>query len=283
VTLPLPKSTDANNTNPNGGSMTATYNEAEKKVELDFTDDYKLEAGYSYAVTIRIKPTEAAYEEFKNGSTENIREGEAGTGETSAGKEGFYSNNTAKVKFDFKGETGKETEYSRPVIQPSAATIVVTKEIVGLADLTAEEKAGIIEKLRFIFDDETTPIPLTKNENGTYSITKTVTPGRHTVTELWESADIPNMLRTTTITINGVATALDPSKTGGESAEDALFDQDAKVTIADVPANGTVTVAFTNTYEPKTQTVKLLKVDGDNKISPVFEGLDFTIRAGEIT
>ncbi len=283
VTLPLPKSTDANNTNPNGGSMTATYNEAEKKVELDFTDDYKLEAGYSYAVTIRIKPTEAAYEEFKNGSTENIREGEAGTGETSAGKEGFYSNNTAKVKFDFKGETGKETEYSRPVIQPSAATIVVTKKIVGLEDLTAEEKAGIIEKLRFIFDDETTPIPLTKNENGTYSITKTVTPGRHTVTELWESADIPNMLRTTTITINGVATALDPSKTGGESAEDALFDQDAKVTIADVPANGTVTVAFTNTYEPKTQTVKLLKVDGDNKISSVFDGLDFTIRAGEIT
>ena len=124
---------------------------------------------------------------------------------------------------------------------------------------------------------------MTKNENGTYSITKTVTPGRHTVTELWESADIPNMLRTTTITINGVATALDPSKTGGESAEDALFDQDAKVTIADVPANGTVTVAFTNTYEPKTQTVKLLKADGDNKISPVFEGLDFTIRAGEIT
>lgn len=283
VTLPLPKSKDANNTNPNGGSMTATYNEAEKKVELDFTDDYKLEAGYTYAVTIRIKPTEAAYDEFKNGSTENIREGEAGTGETSAGKEGFYSNNTAKVKFDFKGETGKETEYSRPVIQPSAATIVVTKEIVGLDDLTEEEKAGILEKLRFIFDDETTPIPLTKNENGTYSITKTVTPGRHTVTELWESADIPNMLRTTTITIDGVDTALDPSKTGGESAEDALFDQDAKVTIADVPANGTVTVAFTNTYEPKTQTVKLLKVDGDNKTSSVFEGLDFTIRAGEIT
>lgn len=248
--------------------MEAKYNKEEKKVELKFNDAYQLEAGYTYAVTIRIKPSADAYEEMKSGSTENIHTGEEKTGPTSAGQTGFYSNATAKVTFTFKGET-KDTDYARPVIQASTAEIIVTKTIEGLDNLTDEKLAEVYDGLRFTFDGkETSATGLTKNADGTYSITKKVVPGTYEVAELWEGADVDGHSRVTTVSVNG-----------GEAQEIKTGkDENIKVSTGELKADSTVTVAFTNTYTAKTQTLKLKKVNAKDEISKDFENLEFTIR-----
>lgn len=265
----LPATTDTNKKlNAADRWMRADYNAAEKKVELKFHDAYQLEAGYTYAVTIRIKPSADAYEEMKSGSTENLHTGEEKTGITSAGQTGLYSNATAKVTFTFKGET-KDTDYARPVIQASTAQITVTKRIEGLENLNREELDAVYKGLKFTLDgSEANAFGLEKNADGIYCISKNVVTGMHEVAELWEGADIEGYSRVTTVSVNDK----EPVEVGTGK------DENAEISMGPLKADDEITVAFTNIYTPKTQTLKLKKVNAEGDTHSDFTGLEFKIR-----
>ena len=76
-----------------------------------------LENGYTYKITVRIEPTELAYSEYASDGYNCV--GDAYTGETSSGQEGFRSNTDAIVTYDVPSEAGKIDHYPHPVIQVS--------------------------------------------------------------------------------------------------------------------------------------------------------------------
>ena len=85
-------------------------------VTVSFNEE--LEDGATYTVSFRVKPTQTANEEY---STKGVypNTGDSDTGVTSAGKEGFYSNNNdqTKLTYSIKGtdEQNLNAEYPRPV------------------------------------------------------------------------------------------------------------------------------------------------------------------------
>lgn len=101
------------------GGIKAFYDSSTKEIKLEFlSDTYELKDGYTYSVTARIKPNEKAKEKYKNNKYSYPDTGEKGTGLTSEGKEGIFSNveNSAKVIWTTDGEV-KEGKYNRPVVQ----------------------------------------------------------------------------------------------------------------------------------------------------------------------
>lgn len=100
------------------GNIHAEYNEETKELELFFDEDYTLVEGYTYSVTITIKPNNIAEELYKNNNYTYPHTGGEGTGETSEGKPGIFTNvkDSAKVTWTTNNEL-KEEAYNRPVVQ----------------------------------------------------------------------------------------------------------------------------------------------------------------------
>ena len=78
-------------------TITAKYDAAAKQITLDFPTNYTLNPDYTYIVTATIEATEKAYENVRVNEG-YPHTGEAGTGETSAGKKGVYSNQYGEAK-----------------------------------------------------------------------------------------------------------------------------------------------------------------------------------------
>lgn len=291
VAMSLPKSS----TNPKGGTMTASYvtgADGKRQVKLDFSDEYKLEAGYTYAVTIRIKPTKAAYEERINGAG-YPHTGDPGTDapganeQISSEKAGFFSNNWARADYTYDDKPD-HVDYNYPVIQTSTAEIKITKEIAGLDGLDEEKKNEYLSRLTFAVDgknevsvkekdtDENGNVTykniFTENQDGTYSYTKEVAIGEHKVSELWQGADIENYTRKTTVTVAGKDQQLNVEER-----------KDITVTANAAEKNKAVEVKFTNSYTLNTQEVNLLKVDGSGNVNDdlIGNGITFDIRKAD--
>lgn len=129
---------------------------------VTFADGYQLEDDVTYTVKFDVKPTQAAYDQYRKNlaagqSGDNlylqddgtVQRGEAETGETSAGKAGFYSNDEAKVSYALcstvdEGEStcGNQEDplvYNKPVLQVTvkdvtlegAAFVTVRKTVLG--------------------------------------------------------------------------------------------------------------------------------------------------------
>lgn len=141
--------------NVDGVTLTASYDDHTKTITLDFPDTYELKEGYTYLVTAHIKPTEAAYEEYRvEGRTYNDRPG-AGTGTHGpiSGKvedgfaDGLYSNadNGAYVTYSYNGTTNTES-YLKPVIQIEPGTLTIEKSFAGL---TQDEIDSLMDTLTF--------------------------------------------------------------------------------------------------------------------------------------
>ncbi len=103
-------------------SSSATY----KQLKLDFADSYELVQDYTYSVTIKIQPNEAAKKKYIDNDYQYPDTGEEGTGLTSAGKKGIFSNveNSAKVTWTTNGQE-IEGKYNRPVVQISEEDLPV--------------------------------------------------------------------------------------------------------------------------------------------------------------
>ena len=112
-----------------------------KQIIMRFKSDYKLESGYTYYVTAKIKPTDQAYLKYQeNGYTDK---GDEFTDEyleadkkpkkdtrndgTSSKQEGFKSNASADVKYTYNGVTDTKP-YQDPVIQVDNETVSHTVE-----------------------------------------------------------------------------------------------------------------------------------------------------------
>lgn len=91
-----------------------------KTITVRLLGGASLEDGAKYTVSFRVKPSEAANNYFNTNSGAYPNTGEAGTGVTSAGQKGFYSNNSAntKVSYEIDGTEGTKTAtYPKPVVQ----------------------------------------------------------------------------------------------------------------------------------------------------------------------
>ena len=112
------------------GQLTAGYDTETKKLTLDFPDGYELKAGYTYKVTVTIKPNDdakTAYGERKGYPDTGDAGTDAEGNNTSSGQPGFYSNKEAEVSYTYNGKNQTE-KYPMPVVQLSDETI---KDIIG--------------------------------------------------------------------------------------------------------------------------------------------------------
>ena len=149
--------TDVTNEEVDAGKITASYDPKTKELKLDFDDNYKLKQDYTYSVTMQIKPNETAKTKYVENNYTYPDIGEADTGDTSAGKKGFYSNveNTAKVTWTTNGED-KEGLYNRPVVQ-------LPKEDTPTPPPTTEKE---LSREKYVKDNKDGSYDLTLNVSG---------------------------------------------------------------------------------------------------------------------
>lgn len=149
--------TDVTNTEVEAGNITASYDPETKQLKLDFDENYELKPDYTYSVTMQIKPNETAKTKYVDNNYTYPDIGEADTGDTSAGKKGFYSNvkGTAKVTWTTNGED-KEGLYNRPVVQ-------LPKEDTPTPPPTTEKE---LSREKYVKDNKDGSYDLTLNVSG---------------------------------------------------------------------------------------------------------------------
>lgn len=105
-------------------------NQNGKIVKVTFNGE--LDDAATYTVSFRIKPSQKANEEFSKSGYPHT--GNPETGATSAGKQGFYSNDSAKLTYSIKGtdKTGLTAEYPRPVVQVTTHSLTFLKKWSGV-------------------------------------------------------------------------------------------------------------------------------------------------------
>ena len=206
-------------------------------LKINFAPDYKLEAGYTYKVTMQIEPTQKAYNEYA--LTGYPATGDANTGDY-ARLPGFRSNKEASVTYTYNG-TDQSNKYPHPVVQIEPQTLTIEKTVDGLegTDLqTLENQLTFAVTL----DGQSKEYKLsafTKTSTGKYQLTiSNLMPGtEYSVTEDLESAKVP-LYDLTMMPIGGVQSG----------------------TIA----KGTNTASFTNTYEPSVGDLTIVKQLSDS-------------------
>ena len=206
-------------------------------LKINFAPEYKLEAGYTYKVTMQIEPTQEAYDEYA--LTGYPETGDANTGDY-ARLPGFRSNEEASVTYTYN-EFRQKNEYPHPVVQIEPQTLTIEKTVVGLeeADLkTLENQLTFAVTL----GDQTKDYKLSQFENldgGKYQLTiSNLMPGtEYSVTEDLESAKV-SLYDLTMRPANG--------KRSGTIAK------------------GTNKASFTNTYEPSVGDLTIVKQLSDS-------------------
>lgn len=205
-------------------------------LDLDSDSDYTLEKDYTYQVTMRIKPSEIAYDEY--GKTGYPHEGEADTGDHSEEK-GFYSNaNNAVVSYTYDGKS-EELEYDMPVVQLTVGNLVIEKKVEGLTgDNTALRQLQNNLKFEVVKKGETTPVRTIYykefDAKGKYTVSGLV-PGIYTVKESGSTIDGYECTATTSPTTPEVT----------------------------VTKGGTTNITFTNRYTKLYSLIVKKLLDGD--------------------
>ncbi len=196
---------------PNGITASLTG----KKLKLSFPEDYKLEKGYEYKVSLTIEPTDLAYQKYSENRLQYPDLADKDTG-THKEQYGFYSNDEATVTYTYNGQT-QVNEYPKPVIQLNPGTLIITKQITG--DLEDTDITALKDKLTFTVnlngkESSYTLNQFTPGANNTYSLTikglspvtdYTVTESNATVTGYTLQTTKEN--DTGTVTKGGSATA----------------------------------------------------------------------------
>lgn len=246
-----------------GYTITAKYDAAAKQITLDFPTNYTLNPDYTYIVTATIEATEKAYENVRanKGVYPNI--GDAGTGDTSAGQRGVYSNEDGKAKVSYVYNDSKETEYyNKPVIQLEPAHLIINKTITGLT----KEQIDVALKNKLTFnitydypnkEKGTAPVKLgevTAGANGEYTFT-------YTSGDIW-SMGANYEVTETAYTVTDYDCNATPTNASGS-----------------IPKYSTATASFTNTYTKATQDLTITKeiwVDGNKYEGAEFNDAEYT-------
>lgn len=121
------KMVDANGNETSLSSSDYSFTTTNNSVSVKFKNP--LVKGATYTVSFHVKPTQKANDEFSStGYPDNVT-GDPGTGSTSAGKAGFFSNATATLtyKVDGTNDPQKTVDYQRPVVQVLQHTLTYKK------------------------------------------------------------------------------------------------------------------------------------------------------------
>ena len=108
----------------------------DKSVTVSLLNGAELDEGVTYTISFKIKPSDYAKAQYaENGYKVNgtVHKGDSETGDTSAEKDGFYSNDYGKtyVEYTITGETGSnKANYPKPVIQIQEPKVVTSSMIV---------------------------------------------------------------------------------------------------------------------------------------------------------
>lgn len=133
-----------------------------KTVKVLFNGE--LEDGATYRISFRVKPSQAANDKYVNGGYTNT--GDAGTGITSAGQAGFYSNDEAKLTYSIKGTENNNltATYQKPVVQITTHSLTFEKKWNKPQDVTTPNSVT----LNVAYTDGTNEqITLTRENNWT--------------------------------------------------------------------------------------------------------------------
>lgn len=180
-----------------GSQYEATIDGKKITVKL-VSGDNSLDNGATYTVSFRVKPNETANEEFAK--TGYPHKGDAGTGETSAGKEGFYSNDSAKVTYTVNGEPGNAA-YPDPVVQVTTHSLTFSKE--WNQPNTIEKQTGNV-RLQVTYTDGTKEeIILTAEDN--YTFVKTNVPVTRRIASVTETSVFENYTPSYQISADGTS------------------------------------------------------------------------------
>ena len=244
-----------------GMSPTVTVDPANpKKFTWSLGENYMLKDGYTYTLSVTIKPSETAETEFAStGKYPHEPDSETGT-HADKNEDGFYSNatNSANVSYKHSSWDGTLTEpYNDPVIRVQTASLTIDKNVAFPNDVT---QAVTGKTFTFSIDGPDTL-------NGTFDGV-TFASGNATV-----SVDGDNEK-----TINGLPAGLYTVTESTENVEDigdyyfadagyAVGTETPNYGVTNQPvtlsAGGSATVTVTNKYE-KYKVVTIVKmVDGD--------------------
>lgn len=245
---------DSKNTVQTG---TVSYNASNKTITLTLPEQYELEQGYTYSISTVITPSAAAVSAGMNSDAAK-QTPDAGTGTHATGEEqGFWSNvnENAKVTYTANGTEGSQL-FPKPVIQVQNGSLTIEKKIEGLTDTSLINT--LLSNLTFtVKDSSNQTVDITGHpafaavtgKDNTYAFTVSNLPaGSYTVTE--SSGDVSGYTWTTA---------------------DAN-----KAKTATVPAGGTGTASFTNSYTRTMHTLKLTKRIQGNMASTA-EDFEFTV------
>lgn len=144
-----------------------------------------LEKGATYTVSFNVKPSQAANDAYTAKNGYGGTKGDAGTGITSAGKDGFYSNEKAELSYTVAGTASgtKTAEYKKPVVQVLNHTLTFTKVWNQPTGVTVSSSS--VDLTVYYTDGTNEQITLTPDADGkwTTSITVPVTKNISNVVE----------------------------------------------------------------------------------------------------
>ena len=116
---------------------TSLYDSETKELTVTFNGSFVPSDNTVYTVSFLVKPSQAAHN-YYDAHGQYPHTGDAGTGATSAGKPGFYSNTEATVQYNDAGTT-KSFTYSKPVIQLKGKVPVDPVDPVGNSSVTVDK------------------------------------------------------------------------------------------------------------------------------------------------
>ncbi|MDC7285587.1 VWA domain-containing protein [Bifidobacterium thermophilum] len=152
----ITKYVTARNGNTTLTGYKAVYNvdpSGSRTVTVTFNGNTGIAAGKSDHIDIsfKIKPSDAAYSDYAQKKETYPNVGEAGTGQTSAGQQGYYSNDDAQMSYctllNVDGTTTcrptPTIRYPHPVVQVRLGSIVITKHWSDGADKHAKDSVTV--------------------------------------------------------------------------------------------------------------------------------------------
>lgn len=255
---------------------TAKDSNGKTQIIMRFEPSYKLESGYTYYVTAKIRPTTKAYLEYQNESYTGIGDKNTdeylGTGKkpgndtrnngTSSEQNGFYSNVSANVTYKYNNKPYTKP-YAKPVIQVNDSTVshtvdkkwendsdkvAVAVELKAYVTEAADSKISV-DNPKYLTSEDVKTLPTSMEVN----LSET-----NNWTHTWENL---------------------PTKYFYEAADGSIKETDIHYTVEEVQTD--VTKAFygqvTESSDGKTTTIRNKKKDQEDKpfieVTKTFKGL----------
>ena len=257
-------------------TQTKKDSDGKTQIIMQFESDYKLESGYTYYVTAKIRPTTKAYLEYQNGSYTGIGDKNTdeylGTGKkpgndtrnngTSSEQNGFYSNVSANVTYKYNNKTYTKP-YPKPVIQVNDSTVshtvdkkwendsdkvAVAVELKAYVTEAADSKISV-DNPKYLTSEDVKTLPMSMEVN----LSET-----NNWTHTWENL---------------------PTKYFYEAADGSIKETDIHYTVEEVQTDATKAFygQVTESNDGKTTTILNKKKDQEDKpfieVTKTFEGL----------